>query len=134
MEDKYEKSKKKAKEFYSSIGSVICPGLNNELVSFSKYGFYHLLRKRGVLRPRKEQLRRFALLHSAVEVIKNAKSYDSYNYETKEQFAEDHGLPVLKSSIAEFWSFSGIYSSKIVTVIVRKIGNGNMHFFSVMDK
>lgn len=74
MEDKYEKSKKKAKEFYSSIGSVICPGLNNELVSFSKYGFYHLLRKRGVLRPRKEQLRRFALLHSAVEVIKNAKA------------------------------------------------------------
>jgi hypothetical protein len=115
--DDFEKIKQEAKVFYSSIGSVVCPALNNESIHFTDTGFNHLVRKRGILRPQKEQSRRFLLLKDVLGVIKYPNVEITVRYE--------------ETTI--FWKLSKKTGSKIVRVIIRQLSHGPKHFFSIME-
>lgn len=121
-----EKFIEKAKSEYHKIGSVSCPAFDNDLIYFNKYGFKHLIRKGRKYREQDEQIWRLRLLPYAVVVLRNAKNI----YRYKE---DDNG-----KAKAYFWEFRAqvniVYRKITLCIILRKLGNGKLHFFSVFDK
>lgn len=117
----YWQRRMKAKEYYSAIGTIWCKPLNDH-VAFNAVGFTHLIRKDGVLRPEKEQVRRFMLLGHAVNIITSSLKFTEYR--TGKELA----------AFAEFWGFEQRINNQVVTVVVRKVGNGQKHFFSIMSE
>lgn len=92
-EEKFEKIKIEAKEYYDNLDSVFCPYLKKE-VQFNKYGFEHILSKswnRG--RSRIEQYIRLRLLKKVVEVIKLSHTLQEY----------DERMMMIKQKINSRW-------------------------------
>ena len=111
----------KAKAAYYEIGYVYSLAFG-ENVYFNARGFIHLLRKGKSPRPRSEQLRRLRLIFAAVKVIQTEKSVSSY------EIIKRNGIS------AHFWVLRSLLGSVRIRVVIRKIDNGKIHFFSVMNK
>jgi hypothetical protein len=114
----YRETKKKAETFYVSMKSTTPPKLES-VVFFNNIGFRHLIWKGGKHRSKREQMRRFALLYHVPKIISNPDA-------TILRKVKHYGLVR-----AEFWIFKEKVDEKMVTVVVRKVGNGKKHFFSV---
>lgn len=112
----------KAKNDYKKIGYIECPAFNGERVYFTSAGFIHLIRKDKILRPMKEQIRRLNLMKIVNKIVTNNQKYF------------EHTLLNNKKPPAQFWSLVIDNNDVYVKVVIRQIGNGNKHFFSVMDK
>jgi len=121
LQEEHKEFIKKAKEEYKKIGYVKCPAFDGEKVYFNKHGFNHFVRKSGVLRMIPEQIRRLNLLNTLTNIISTSTDYQEY-----EKLYN-------KNPPAQFWSFVRRGDNGFVKVVVRQIGNGNKHFFSVMD-
>lgn len=113
----YETLRKEAWDFYSQIGSVTCPTLNNERIIFSRAGFNHILKKGRTPRPKKDQIRRFKLLPYAKEILQGNNATVLFR----------------KGETARFWEIATERSNLIIRVIVRQKKGGLKHFFSIMD-
>ncbi len=110
--------KEKYREFYMKVGSIPCPAFDNERVFFTEEGFKHLIEKGRRLRGKKDRNRRFKLLLDVPPILFHAKNYS--NYRKSE----------IGGSIAHFWSIE----QQLLVVVIRQIGKGNKHFFSVFTK
>lgn len=117
-DSEYWNKRLKAKEFYSSLKRVACPAFSGESVTFNTHGFTHLIRKGGVLRSESDQIRRFSLLKHIIPILTDENICPLYNRE----------------ETVEFWTFSKMCQGRMVKVIVRRLPNGERHFFSVMNK
>ena len=109
--------KRKPGGVYSQLKPVACPTLQDEEVVFSRSGFDHLLRKGGIFRTKKDQLRRFSLLKYARTVLEKP----------------DLEIIVREGTSAIFWKMSKNIGNKTVRVVVRQKETGPKHFFSIMD-
>lgn len=123
-ENHYEKIFSDAKSFYFSIGAIRCPALNGEFVYFNRRGFQHLIRKGKRYRSLTEIIRRLRLLPLAVQTIKTTKIH----HEETTILGEE--------SIATFWTLKETYAKQniVIYIIIRKLNDGKIHFFSVYDK
>lgn len=128
----YEKSKNKAKGIYSKIGRIECPAFSNELISFSRAGFNHLIRKGRISRTKNEQKRRFVLVPYIEKIITNPDSKIFYREKIVKYKANRHGEKIFIKSKAQFWAFEKVIQSCRIKVIIRQLSNGNKHFFSVI--
>jgi hypothetical protein len=117
----YEEAKKRAKEFYCTIGPVWCPALN-EGVLLNQKGFKHLIGSRGVVRPQNEQIRRFDLLRYVKIILENPQAIIF------------HDTKGLENSWTDFWIFTEIIDNVRIKIVVRQIGKGKKHFFSIYGK
>lgn len=120
--DDFKEFIKNAKTEYKKIGHVECPAFRGERVYFTKDGFTHLLRKGSDIRPDKEQLRRLKLLPHAASILRGSK------------YAHSQKLNIVDDCPAYFWTFSKTINSIPIRVVVRQLGNGRKHFFSIMDE
>ncbi len=109
----------KAKQGYSSIGTIWCPPLN-DYVAFNTMGFHHLIRKKGALRTEDERANRFRLLPYVASIIADPKTL--FTLENGKSFSH-----------AKFWICKRQVNGETITVVIRKIGNGQKHFFSVFS-
>lgn len=115
-----------SKREYFRIRAVMCPALGFELVYFNRLGWNHLLRKGRKYRGSDEQLQRLALIKYAPDIIVGSATFYAY----KEDIVTD--------SVAHFWEFRRCvqidrnYIS--ISVIVRKLNNGKIHFFSIFSR
>jgi hypothetical protein len=114
----YQNTKKEAREYYAKINRVWCLRLAS-FVIFDRAGFQHLIRRGKIPRPKSEQKRRFALLPRAVEMLNNPDAHIFYKKK------------VFENGEAEFWIFKQTVNKTMISVVLRRIGNGNIHFFSV---
>jgi hypothetical protein len=112
----------KAKTEYYKVRNVSCPAFGNQLIHFNKHGFNHLLRKGRVPRSRYEQIQRIDLLPSAVHILKITKEIRGYRSNR------------IGNVTADFWTIRGVHNKKNIRVILRKVGKGVLHFFSVMQE
>ena len=117
-ENSYEEAKKKAKEFYRKIGQVWCPALNDFII-FNSAGLRHLIRKGERPRSRRDQVRRFFLLRSAVGILADPA-------------AEIARISVLLDM--RFWTIARKGNKQIISVVVRQTKSGKKHFFSIYDQ
>jgi len=118
----YKSCREEAKLYYKSIGFLICPAIRDEKVYFQNAGFKHLIYKEKRFRPIADQMRRFKALYYVKEILLGAGVPSEYR--------EEKG----NSSTARFWAFGKIINGRYIHIILRKINNGPLHFFSVRSE
>ena len=113
--------KRKAKEIFRKTKSVKCPAFPDERISFNSKGLNHVF-YRTHRRPRelRQSAIRIKLLPRAIKMLQAMPIYqDEISY-------------VIGGRKLSFWSFEGVVDERRVKVIVRQIGSGKKHFWSVI--
>lgn len=120
-EENWKKYLKNEEEKYKKLGFVICPAFNCEEIYFNHYGLHHLIYKGDKLRTKDEIMKRFTLIPFVQNILKKIKSVNNEEKRIKEQ------------SIAYFWTIKHqVHSGLRVRVIIRRLNNGTLHFYSIM--
>lgn len=130
----FEERKKKAKRLYDSKRTIHNPYLDCEVVLNSD-GFHHLQFSARTERSKKEQLLKFRLLPLALETIRHAGTLQEYRKILQPiGRASAHGGTVMKQ--VEYWGFVAILGKQEAPMklrtILRRVGDGNVIFWSVM--
>lgn len=123
---------KKRRKEYKLFNRVYCPCLS-QYINFNSDGFNHLRFKvDGTPRNPKEQMYKMGLLPLVIPVIKNATQVQDY----RKMMApigrkKIDGKKNLKE--VKYWSLIAVVGRRKakVKVIIRKIGTGKLHFWSV---
>jgi hypothetical protein len=132
----FEQRKAKAKQLYDSKRTIFNPYLNCEVVLNSD-GFHHLQFSGRTERTKKEQLLKLRLLPLALETIRRAGTLQEYR-----KVLQSVGRPSARGETllkqVEYWGFVAILGKqenqvKLRTVL-RRVGNGNVIFWSVMPE
>jgi hypothetical protein len=114
---------KNEKERYKNLRYIECPAFNNERIYFNNYGFDHIIYKGKNQRPIKEVIERFKLLLYVPNILRKIKNVDREDKSIKDK------------SCAYFWTISYTLSSSLtIKIIIRRLNNSPLHFFSVMRK
>lgn len=128
----FQREKDKAKAVYSSQSDLWCPYFSTK-ITLNSDGFHHLQFSSRRERTKSEQLLKFRLLPLALEVIRKSGTVQEYR-----KILTPIGKPKQDGSIpmkeVEYWAFIGIVGDNKIKIrtIVRKVGNGNLMFWSVM--
>lgn len=115
--------KRQAKAFFKKHQAVTCPAFPEEKVVFNSKGLRHLFYKgQNKGRPLKEAKVRVELLLRAVNTLSLMPLFQE--------------VRVIKSyedgKTARFWAFEAVIKDRRIKVIVRQIGRGKKHFWSVV--
>ena len=116
--------KQKARAFFKKNKSIICPAFPKEKVIFNSKGLSHLFYEGGIKkpsRPLKEVGTRVNLLPSALKVLKGMPFIQ-----------EETTLVNHQGKICLYWAFEAVVDNRRIKVIVRQVGNGQKHFWSVI--
>ncbi|MBU1091745.1 hypothetical protein KKA27_02705 [Patescibacteria group bacterium] len=129
----YDKIREDTHNFYQKIRAVRCPVLNNELVHFNAEGFNHLIYK-GKRRERNKnnQITKFKLLPKARTIIEISTTYQEYDESLTTVRKKRFKKIVEETTTVKYWGFVAIIQNFRTKVIVRQIGNGQKHFWSVI--
>lgn len=130
---KFEEQKTKTENFYKTINKINCPYFDREVI-FNSDGFHHLRYSARSERDKKEQTLKFNLLPLAVKIIKRSGTLQEYRpgLIIVGKKSQRDGLAPAKK--VEYWGFVAICGKNKVKirVVLRKIGDGNIIFWSVM--
>lgn len=128
--------KAQTKALYDSTKGVLCPYFNKE-VTFNSDGFHHFqYNTAGSERSKKAQIRRYKTFPFAPYVILRAGTVQQHRkYYGPIGRPKSDGFRATK--IIEDWCFVALVPSNPGTdielkVVIRKIGDGPLHFCSVM--
>lgn len=124
---RYEELVREKRVWYKAVGKSHCPILKQD-VFFTSTGFHHLMYDGlGHARSRKERVYRLSLLPLAIPVLKRATNIDNY------------ALPAYSKSLGknvEYWTIRAVVGkgNVLITVILRRIGTGNIAFYSIWKR
>lgn len=129
----YADIKKKAAELYATFGTISCPSLGGQYVSFTSEGFNHLVYKTAK-KPRDErvQILRFDLLEKAKFILETSTTYQEYEEEIVYKKVNRRGTWIDTNVIVRRWGFVAIIRKFRVKVVVSQEGNGKIIFYSVI--
>ena len=117
----YYAALRRTEKFYKTLMSIQSSPFGGAWVVFNNIGFKHLIRKAKV-RTQKEQMKRFALLYEVPEVLQDPHAaFVSYRIDKS------------RNSRVQYWAIQREKNGVKIKVIVRQVGNGKKHFYSVMD-
>jgi hypothetical protein len=134
MNDSYFQAKKeKANQIYNAQRTVHNPYFDDDIVLNSD-GFHHLRFSARRERNRDEQALKFTLLPLGLHILKTTTTLQEYRRTLGaigEPARRDGSVPM---KLIEWWGFVAIFVKQEikVRVIVRKVGEGRLHFWSVM--
>jgi hypothetical protein len=126
MTKTYEELLTEGKAHYKAIKQCYCPILKSNII-FNSKGFNHFKYKGNHARAIKEQMYKIGLIPLIKPVIIKATKIHKYS------------PPVYSKSekkYVEYWVLQEIVGRQntMVTVVLRKIGTGNITFYSVWKK
>jgi hypothetical protein len=131
----YEEKKEKARQIYDAHRSMYSPYFKDG-ITLNSDGFHHLRYSARRERNKEEQILKFTLLPLGLQILKTATTVQEYRkllMPVGEKARRD-GAVAMK--LVEWWGFVAILTNVTrdikVRVIVRKVGDGNLHFWSVM--
>jgi hypothetical protein len=129
--EQFKKLLERTRTFYQGLGEIFCPALNAS-ISFNSDGFHHL-RFDGTRaeRSKQEQNNKLRCLKTAIEILKITTTIQEYR-KTLQPFGKTAQDGFKKTSEVEYWGFIAIMKDIRIKVVVRKIGSGQPHFWSVM--
>ena len=132
-EENFNRVKEKAEKLYSEQGKIFCPYFGFDIILNSD-GFHHLQFSTRKERIKSEQFLKFTLLQLALKVIKKSGTVQEMRNDL-EAFGKkgQDGFSVMK--MVYYWAFIAIVGEdkKIkIKTILRKVGDGNVTFWSVM--
>ncbi|MFH1973725.1 MAG: hypothetical protein ABIK13_03955 [Patescibacteria group bacterium] len=130
----FARVKAKAEALYKTIVKAFCPALKSD-VHFSSDGFHHL-RFNGARAERTKavQQAKMLCLQEALDVIRKTTTIQEYRVSLHPVgHGDKNGFRQTKR--IEYFAFHAItdlVKSRRINVVVRRIGEGNFHFWSVM--
>lgn len=116
----YKKLRKEAKDLYLKINQPWCP-LMQEPITFNNAGFRHLMRSGRRPRPKGDRKRRLTLLRLAKDIVTNPNA----------ELTQDDGRT---RGQTRFWTITERKGNEKVTLVIRQVGNGKKHFFSIYNQ
>ena len=128
----FNSRKEKSKEIYNKQRTIFNHYLQTQVVLNSD-GFHHLQFSDRHERSKEEQLLKFSLLPLALDIIKKSTTLQEFRKEPiRISRPSKDGFSLTK--IAEYFGFIAIVGDKKIKirVIVRRVGDGNFTFWSVM--
>lgn len=128
----FNQNKEKAKLIYNNQKNIYCPYFKDKIILNSD-GFHHLQFSARRERSKEEQLLKFNLLPLAIHIIKNSGTLQEYRKNLIEVGKKGKdGLTLAKQ--VEYWGFIAIMGERQIKIetILRRIGDGNIIFWSVM--
>lgn len=131
--DYFKDKKSKAEEKYGSLSTVYNPYLQSQVI-FNSDGFHHLQFSARRERDKKEQLLKFSLFPLAPEIIKRSGTLQEYRKGLTPVGKKSKKDGMIPMKMTEYWGFIAIVGqSQIkIRVILRRVGDGNIIFWSVM--
>lgn len=128
----YERQKATAQDIYAGAKPVLSPALG-ERVSFTAEGFNHIVFKGSRSeRERSSQFMRFKLLPRAIRLIGHANTFQEFEEKSREYEVKVREKRRLKTKLVSYWGIIAIFEKRKIKVILRKIGNGKLHFWSIV--
>jgi hypothetical protein len=132
MESDYDKWRSEAQDLYARTKPVRSPALG-EHVRFTAEGFNHIIFKRANLeRERPSQIMRFKLLSRAIRLIAHANIFQEFEETSKDIEVKTGKRRVMRTRIIAYWGIIAIFEGRKIKVVLRKIGNGQLHFWSIV--
>jgi hypothetical protein len=134
MEETYfQEKKEKARQIYDAQRTIRSPFFDDDIVLNSD-GFHHLRYTARRERNKKEQVLKFTLLPLGLKVLKTASTLQEYRKLLSPVGEKSRRDGSVTMKLTEWWGFVAIFVKQDikVRVIVRKVGEGNLHFWSVM--
>ena len=129
----YDKIREDAHQFYQAIGIIRCPAFDHQPVHFTAEGFNHLVYKgRRRERDKSVQIMKFKLLSKAADLLKITTTYQEYDESLTTIRKKRFKKTIQESTPVKYWGFVAIIRNFRIKVIVRSIGNGQKHFWSVI--
>ena len=129
----FEEKKNRAKQLYFDQKTIYSPYFKEHIILNSD-GFHHLQFSYRKERNTREQLLKFRLMPMAFEIIRKAGTLQEY----RKILSPVGNRSVKNDSVAmrlvEYWGFVAIIGSRDlkIKVILRRVGDGNIIFWSVM--
>lgn len=131
MDDEYAKIRDNAVNIYKRQNKIFCPYFDENIVLGAE-GFNHLIYKNKSERSKDEQIMRFKLLKKAIELI-SLTNTDQDFFESIMKIKKKRYKKVIEvSENICYYGFIGIIDNFRIKVVIRKVGNGNKHFWSVI--
>lgn len=116
------------KAWYKSLDPLNCPILN-EKVYFTSKGFNHLKYSSGA-RAIKEYHYKLSLLSFIIPVIENSSTIFDYKQKVySKRLGKYFEIWELREDVKN--EFIGSNKVHNISVVLRRIGNGNIHFYSI---
>lgn len=134
MEDTHYKSaKEEAERVYHAQPSIHSPFFREDVV-LGLEGFRHLQYSARDERTKEEQISRFTLLPVALQVLKTATTLQGYRIRLVSASGRGSKRRGELPQIGQFWGFVAMFTDQGIKlrVVVRKLGDGKLHFWSVM--
>lgn len=111
---------------------MYCPALD-EKVHFTAEGFNHLVfSRKKVQRDHSVQVARFRLLESAIRLIGLTSTHQEFEETNKSMEVKWQKKRMIRSVPIRYWGIIAIVQNRKIRVVLRKVGTGNIHFWSVM--
>ncbi len=133
--DRYKKFRLETEEKYKNILSIKCPYFNNKEIIFTSEGFNHLIYSDGRERKKDLQILKFNLFNLAPDIISRSGTLQEYRKQFC-KYGKRKANGFFNTKEMEFWGFVAIVKSRNeyikVKVVLRRVGNGNIIFWSVM--
>ena len=134
MEEEYfNERKEKARLIYTSQREIYSPYFKTKVILNSD-GFHHLQFSARRERNKKEQLFKFNLLPLGLEILKKSATIQEYRklLAPVGKKSERDGFVPMKE--VDYWGLVAIIGEKKIKVriVLRRIGDGNITFWSVM--
>lgn len=133
FENHFKVIKQKAEEVYSAQKIIYCPYFKSN-ITLNSDGFHHLQFSARRERNKKEILLKFSLLPLALEIIRKSGTIQEYR-----KLLGGVGKKSVKDGFTqmkeiEYWGLIAISETKNIKIktILRRVGNGNITFWSVM--
>lgn len=105
----------------------------NQLVYFTAEAFEHIKYKRArAERDKSSQIMRLKMLPRAITVIKLSTTIQEFEEIVKIFTIKQKKKRVQASKQVRYWGLIAIIENRKIKVILRKIGNGQLHFWSVI--
>lgn len=123
-----------AADFYASIHEVRSPYFQSNII-FNSDGFNHLQFSAGRERNKKEQLLKFLFLKHVPYIVKNSGTLQEHRKTMQVGERRRYAKGERDMELVEYWGFIAIVpntNSTRIKVILRKVGKGAIHFWSVM--
>jgi hypothetical protein len=134
---RYKKILLEKESYYKTIGAIHCPYFDKKIV-FNSDGFHHLRYKTsGSEREKQTQLYKFNLLSHACEKIKCSGTLQQYRKQWSVYGRRKNANGSSEMKEMEYYAFEGILGKDQnmtrTKVVIRRVGNGELHFWSVMS-
>ena len=131
--DSYRSLREKAKKLFEDSPTVRSPYFNTDII-LNAEGLHHLRYSANRERGKPEQMLKFRLLPLALEVIRKAGTVQEYR-----RIWQEFGKPSVRDGSrpmkeVEYWGLVAIIGPRPdkIRVILRRVGTGNITFWSVM--